>query len=75
MASNSETMADQDGEFEDWIELYNNGSASIDLEGYYLSDNINNLTKWEFPRRYSYSGGWLCNHMGRRRWDARRLTC
>ena len=49
MASNSVTMADQDGEFEDWIELYNNGSASIDLTGYFLSDNINNLTKWEFP--------------------------
>lgn len=49
MASNSVTMADQDGEFEDWIELYNNGSSSIDLAGYYLSDNINNLTKWTFP--------------------------
>lgn len=49
LASNSETMADQDGEFEDWIELYNNGSVSIDLEGYYLSDNINNLMKWTFP--------------------------
>ena len=53
MASNSETMADQDGEFEDWIELYNNGSASIDLTGYYLSDNINNLTKWTFPEGIS----------------------
>ncbi len=57
MASNSETMADQDGEFEDWIELYNNGSASIDLEGYYLSDNINNLTKWEFPTGTAIAAG------------------
>ncbi|MFK7983239.1 MAG: lamin tail domain-containing protein [Saprospiraceae bacterium] len=48
MASNGVTMADQDGEFEDWIELYNNGSASIDLAGYYLSDNINNWPKWTF---------------------------
>ena len=49
MASNSTTMADQDGEYEDWIELYNNGSASIDLANYYLSDDLNNLMKWAFP--------------------------
>ena len=49
MAANSTTMADQDGEYEDWIELYNNGSASINLANYYLSDNLNNLMKWAFP--------------------------
>ncbi len=49
MASNDATVADQDGEFDDWVELYNNGSTSIDLEGYYLSDNADNLTKWTFP--------------------------
>jgi len=49
MAANSTTMADQDGEYEDWIELYNNGSASIDLANYFLSDDLNNLMKWAFP--------------------------
>ena len=50
MASNSSTQGDQDAEFDDWIELYNNSSSSIDLSGYFLSDNPTNLMKWEFPQ-------------------------
>jgi len=34
---------------EDWIELYNPSAASVNLTGYYLSDNENNPTKWAFP--------------------------
>lgn len=49
LASNSSVLSDQDGEFDDWIELYNNGAANINLDGYFLSDDIDNLTKWEFP--------------------------
>lgn len=49
MASNDITEADQDGEFDDWIELYNNTSSSIDLGGYFLSDDGSDLTQWEFP--------------------------
>ena len=48
-ASNATTQADQDGEFDDWVEIYNNTSSSINLEGYYLSDNLTDLTKFEFP--------------------------
>ena len=49
MAANSATIADQDGEFDDWIELYNNSTSAVVLDGYYLSDNAANLTKWSFP--------------------------
>ena len=49
MASNDATAADQDGEYDDWIELYNNSASTIDLEGYFLSDDANELTKWAFP--------------------------
>lgn len=49
MASNDATMADQDGEFDDWIELYNNSSSSIDLSGFSLSDDLTDPTKWSFP--------------------------
>jgi len=49
MASNSTTQADQDGEYDDWIELYNNGSTSIDLDGYFLSDDATDLVQWAFP--------------------------
>jgi hypothetical protein len=48
MASNDTAVADQDGEYDDWIELYNNSSTTIDLEGYFLSDDANDLMKWTF---------------------------
>lgn len=48
-ASNATIQDDQDGEFDDWVELYNNTSSPIVLDGYHLSDNANNLTKWVFP--------------------------
>lgn len=48
-ASNSTIEADADGEFDDWIEFYNNTSAPIVMDGYYLSDNSSNPTKWSFP--------------------------
>lgn len=34
----------------DWIEIYNGNSTSVNLEGWYLTDDENNLTKWRFPR-------------------------
>ena len=49
MASNFSAVADQDGEYDDWVELYNGNSFSLNLNGYFLSDNENDLTKWTFP--------------------------
>ncbi len=49
MASNTEWIADEAGEFEDWIEIYNNSETGIDLSGYHLSDNALNVLKWSFP--------------------------
>lgn len=49
MASNTTTIADSAGQFDDWIELYNRSNSPVDLSGYYLSDNDYNYIKWEFP--------------------------
>jgi uncharacterized repeat protein (TIGR02543 family) len=49
MASNASTIADEDGDFEDWIELYNYGEEPINLEGFGLSDNYSNPFKWVLP--------------------------
>ncbi|OQY27123.1 MAG: hypothetical protein B6244_11610 [Candidatus Cloacimonetes bacterium 4572_55] len=49
LASNDSTAADQDGEFDDWVEFYNNSDAAISLSGYHLSDDGQELDKWEFP--------------------------
>ena len=49
MAGNSNSVADQNGEYDDWVELYNGNNFSLNLNGYYLSDSENDLTKWSFP--------------------------
>jgi|LSQX01.1.fsa_nt_gb hypothetical protein len=49
MSSNTSTIADDDGEFNDWIEIYNSGSATVNLNGYGLSDNHSKPFKWIFP--------------------------
>ena len=48
-AANLDDHLDNYFENEDWVELYNVGSQTVDLSGYFLSDNINNPDKWEFP--------------------------
>ncbi|MBK9015293.1 MAG: lamin tail domain-containing protein [Saprospiraceae bacterium] len=60
MASNVATIADQDGEFDDWVELYNNSNSTVDLSGWFLSDNPDNPDKWDFPANTSIpAGGYL----------------
>lgn len=49
MAANSKTLADQDGDFSDWIELHNDSNASVNLQGWSLTDSATALTKWRFP--------------------------
>jgi len=48
MAANDSAAADEDGEYHDWIELYNDGSKPVDLSGWYLSDSVD-ILKWQFP--------------------------
>jgi spore coat protein CotH len=49
MASNTSTVADSQGEFDDWIELHNVTDQDVNLTGRYLSDEPNNPRKWAFP--------------------------
>ncbi len=50
MASNNSTIADEFGEFDDWIEIYNGDSEPVWLGNKYLSDNFNNPDKWQLPQ-------------------------
>ena len=50
MSLNSSTRQDEDGDYSDWLELYNPGDSPIDLAGYGLSDRPDNPSKWVFPR-------------------------
>jgi hypothetical protein len=58
MADNLTTIADQNGEYDDWVEIYNSGHSTISLSGYYLSDD-DNLTRWPFPDTAIPAGGFL----------------
>ncbi|TXD72402.1 T9SS type A sorting domain-containing protein [Aequorivita antarctica] len=49
MADNETIVTDQDGEYDDWIELYNNTNETLSLDGLYLSDDPTDLLQWEFP--------------------------
>ncbi|MFZ5980995.1 MAG: CotH kinase family protein, partial [Candidatus Zixiibacteriota bacterium] len=49
LASNNTTNTDQNGEYEDWVELYNATDSAVALNGYYLSDAAAEPTKWTFP--------------------------
>jgi hypothetical protein len=47
------TVIDGQPAYEDWIELRNLTDESVSLEGWYLTDNPDDLTKWRFPAGYS----------------------
>lgn len=42
-------LLDNAGEAEDWIELYNAGSQAVNLAGLYMTDNLNNRTRYQLP--------------------------
>ncbi|MGE0566806.1 MAG: gliding motility-associated C-terminal domain-containing protein [Bacteroidia bacterium] len=41
----------------DWVELYNNHTATVSLAGYYLSNERTNLKKWQFPSTFTMNVG------------------
>lgn len=49
MASNLAAVKDSAGDYDDWIEIFNNTSNPVDFTGWYLSDDTKNITKWRFP--------------------------
>jgi len=49
MASNDNTLLDFDDDSEDWVELHNTGTTVVDLQGWYLTDDIAVPTKWQVP--------------------------
>ena len=50
MASNVRAVPDPaDGDYDDWFELYNAGTNEVDLSGYYLTDDLENPTKYRIP--------------------------
>lgn len=60
MASNSGAVPDDEGNFSDWIELYNPTAEEINISGWGLSDDPLTAAKWAFPAKTTIpAGGYL----------------
>ncbi len=59
MADNESAVADQDGEYDDWVEIFNTGASALAIGGYYLSDDASEPEQWTFPDTTIAAGGYL----------------
>lgn len=58
-SSNNATIADEWGDFDDWVEVINAGTVSLQLGGLFLSDTVSNPTRFEFPDTILAPGSFL----------------
>ncbi|MEO8353453.1 MAG: lamin tail domain-containing protein, partial [Chthoniobacteraceae bacterium] len=59
MAANKSVLADQDGDYSDWVEIHNPDATPISLAGFHLTDDSANLDKWTFPAVTLNPGAYL----------------
>jgi hypothetical protein len=57
MSDNDGTLTDERGDADPWLELFNAGTQTVSLRGLFLSDDVDNLDEWEFPRRTNIDPG------------------
>jgi len=50
-ADNRTSLADEDGDASDWLELYNGTGTAVDLSGWSLTDRAAQPRMWVFPPR------------------------
>jgi hypothetical protein len=51
--------ADEDGDYPDWIELYNKGTSAVNLDGYKLARREGSEIEWTFPTIFIQPGEYL----------------
>ncbi|NCC74054.1 MAG: T9SS type A sorting domain-containing protein, partial [Sphingobacteriia bacterium] len=56
MALNTASVQDPNGEYDDWVELYNTSGDTMDISGYHFSDDPEELSKWQFPAGTAING-------------------
>lgn len=49
VALNTRSLVDEDGDSSDWIEIENTEGTAVSMEGWYLTDDPEDLTKWALP--------------------------
>jgi hypothetical protein len=59
MADNKKVLADEDGQYPDWIELYNTGTTTVNLQDWALTDDPTHQAKWLLPSTNLTAKGFL----------------
>ncbi len=59
MASNDSVFTDEDGDSPDWIEIQNTATRALSTSGWFLTDNRENLNRWQLPNIEIPAGGYL----------------
>jgi hypothetical protein len=59
LAINDSVLADEDGEYSDWIEIYNGSTNTVNLDGWFLTDDQGTLDKWRIPNVSLSTGDYL----------------
>lgn len=62
MSDNATWFADENGKYHDYIEIHNTSGKDINLKGWYLTDNIHKLARWQFPNVNLPAGAYLVVH-------------
>ena len=57
LATNVATLADEAGEYDDWLELYNTTAGAVDLTGWTITDDLGLEVPWPFPAGTTIPGG------------------
>ncbi|MCK5148938.1 lamin tail domain-containing protein [bacterium] len=55
VASGNESNPDKSGEYDDWIEIYNDNDFEVDIGGLFITDSLDHLSKFRIPNYYSDS--------------------
>ena len=59
LASNSNSITDENGNHEDWIEIQNTSGSAVSLSGWYLTDSSSQPREWAFPAWTLNAGGYV----------------
>lgn len=62
MTTNANTYPDENSQYSDYIELHNVSGETVELTGWYLSDDVENPRKWKFPELQLGAGEYLVVH-------------
>jgi hypothetical protein len=49
MASNSNTYADEQGQYDDWIEIHNDSTLDVNVGGMFVTNDVDKPTWWQIP--------------------------